>query len=395
MGQSIGSWTGPPLEAGRGGTILWSMKVFISSLIANFIAERRAARRAVETLRFEPIMAEDFGAQPNSPQIACLQGLRSCDIVVLVLGGNYGAVQPGSGLSATHEEYREARNAKPILAFVQEDVSPGPEQAAFIAEVQGWEGGLFRGGYRDADDLQAAIIRALHDVTLASATGPVDESEIVARATALLPPPSRNTVEGPFVDLAIAAGPRQQLLRPVQMEASDLAERLLQDALFGADRFFDRTIGTDTGLDGADLVIAQPQGASLRLDENGSFTIRLQATEKKSGRDVFGGLPAVIEETVQQRIATALGFAATQLERLDRTERITHVAIAVSVSGSDYLGWRTRAEHEASPNSMTMGIVGGEKLPVTAFRRRAALRLDRTRLVEDLVVPLRRQWVTR
>lgn len=370
------------------------MKIFISSLISNFGAERRAVRRAVETLRFEAVMAEDFGAQPNSPQVACLQGLRSADLVVLVLGEDYGAVQPGSGLSATHEEYREARDTKPILAFVQEGTSPGPEQAAFISEVQAWEGGLFRGGFRDADDLQAAVIRALHDVTLASATGPVDEQEIIARAISLLPQENRNTVEGPFIDIAVAGGPRQQLLRPVQMEAPDLADRILQEALFGTDRFFDRAVGTDTGLDGSDLLIGQQRGSSFRLNEDGSMALRLLATEPRNG-DGFGGLSAIIEETVQQRIATALGFAGAQLEQIDRTERITHVAIAVRIAGSDYLGWRTRAEHAASPNSMTMSMGGEQRAPVTAFKRRAALRLDRTSLVEDLVVPLRRQWSSR
>lgn len=337
-------------------------------------------------------MAEDFGAQPNSPQVACLQGIRSADVVVLILGEHYGAVQPRSGLSATHEEYREARDTKPILAFVQEGVSPGPEQAAFIAEVQGWEGGLFRGGFRDADDLQAGIIRALHDATLANATGPIDEQEVLSRAVALLPVQNRNTVEGPFIDVAVAGGPRQQLLRPVQMEDPALAERLLQEALFGADRLFDRSIGTDTGLDGSDLVIAQQRGPLLRLTEQGSMMLRLPVTEAHRDRGVFGGLPAIIEETVQQRIATALGFAAAQLEHIDRTERITHVAIAVRITGSDYLGWRTRAEHAASPNSMTMGVGSPERGPVTTFKRRAALRLDRRHIVEDLVVPLRRQW---
>ena len=83
------------------------MKVFISSLIAGFGPYRDAARRAVTTLRNEAVMAEDFGAQPNSSQIACLQGVRSADIVVLILGPDYGFVPSGSTISATHQEYRE------------------------------------------------------------------------------------------------------------------------------------------------------------------------------------------------------------------------------------------------------------------------------------------------
>jgi hypothetical protein len=74
------------------------MKVFLSSLIIGMEAFRAAAREALTTLRHEPIMAEEFGAQPNSPQVACLTGLRQSDVVVLILGEHYGAVQP-SGLS--------------------------------------------------------------------------------------------------------------------------------------------------------------------------------------------------------------------------------------------------------------------------------------------------------
>lgn len=77
------------------------MKVFISSLIAGFEPFRAAARIGVTTLRYEPVMAEDFGARPQSPQVACLTGLRSADAMVLILGERYGATQPGSGLSAT------------------------------------------------------------------------------------------------------------------------------------------------------------------------------------------------------------------------------------------------------------------------------------------------------
>jgi len=137
------------------------MRVFVSSLIAGFLEERAAAKSAIETLRHEPIMAEDFGAQPNSPQIACLQGLRSADLVVLILGERYGQPQ-ASGLSATHEEYREAKGSKPVLAFVQEGVSPEPEQSAFIQEVQEWEGGFFRVSFSDPENLRTLITQALH-----------------------------------------------------------------------------------------------------------------------------------------------------------------------------------------------------------------------------------------
>ncbi len=56
-----------------------------------------------------------------------LNGVRQSDFVVMILGENYGTLQP-SELSATHEEYREARGRKPVLAFVQQGIHPEPRQ---------------------------------------------------------------------------------------------------------------------------------------------------------------------------------------------------------------------------------------------------------------------------
>lgn len=119
------------------------MKVFISSLISGMEVERAAVKRAVERLGHGPIMAEDFGARPSSPQVACLGGVRESDLVILVLGSRYGVPQAG-GVSATHEEILEARNRKPILVFLQAGAEPEDSQVALINEVGGWEGGLFR-----------------------------------------------------------------------------------------------------------------------------------------------------------------------------------------------------------------------------------------------------------
>src|SRR3546814_5244888 len=110
------------------------MKIFISSLISGMEIERAATKRAIELLRHEAVMAEYFGAQVSSPQIACLTGLRQSDLVVLVLGTRYG-VKQASGLSATHEEYREARGRKPILIFIQQGEAE-PDQAALRSEEQ-------------------------------------------------------------------------------------------------------------------------------------------------------------------------------------------------------------------------------------------------------------------
>lgn len=371
------------------------VRVFVSSVISGFEPFRSAARTAVETLRHEPIMAEDFGASARSPQVACLQGLRDADLVILALGEAYGPVQSGSGLSATHEEYREARGKKPVIAFVQQGITPEPAQADFISEVQGWEGGLFRGAFADPASFQASVTRALHDYELATAVAPVDPTEMRARAEALLPPAERNGGynSGPMLVVALAGGPHQKVLRPVQIEASDLHNFLHQAGLFGDAPIFDGTKGVKREIRRGAFVLEQDQGARFQIDEDGSILLYLPLRDTAARDDRFGGFHALIEEVVQQQIAVALSYAGMALERVDPTQKILQVAIAARIDGSDYMGWKTRTEAASQSGSRVVHMGQSEvRTAVVINQARPALRLNTAALVEDILIPLRRLW---
>lgn len=368
------------------------MKVFISSLISGMAPIRNAAREAVTALGHEPTMAEDFVARAQSPQLACLQGVREADVVVLILGDRYGAPQT-SEISATHEEYREAQGRKPILAFVQDGDTRESEQTKFVAEVQGWENGFFRAGFSDAADLQPKITRALHEWQLANATAPLDPHELLSRALTLLPPERRNLhSSGTSLFVAVVGGPTQPILRPAEIENETFAQKLLEMALFGERRIFDPARGSHVKVDGANLVLYQDRDAAmLTIDESGAVLLKLSI--ERSG-DVHT-LPVLVEEDVQRQLACALAYAAWVLEHVDRTQRLTHVVVATKIVGGEFLEWRTRGEHGASPNRMGMCLGNDERRAVhltPPHRARAALRLEAGRLLEDLVVMLRRQW---
>lgn len=100
-------------------------RVFLSSVVTGFEEYREAAADAIATLGHEVVRSEQFGVRPDTPQRACLGELRSTELVVLVLGARYGFVNPVSGLSATHEEFREAAATKPVLVFIQGGVAAG------------------------------------------------------------------------------------------------------------------------------------------------------------------------------------------------------------------------------------------------------------------------------
>lgn len=373
------------------------MKIFVSSLISGFEPYREAARSAITTLRHEAVIAEEFGAQPNSPQIACLRGVRSADLVILILGENYGSVQGTSDVSPTHEEFLEARDIKPVLAFVQEGVTRDAQQADFVSEVQGWQQGYFRGGFKSPEELKDLVTRAIHDYQLAHATAPLDIEALKQSAIGLLPKNRNgNSVELPMLILAVAGGPLQRILRPAELEQQKLVNTLHQRALFSEPRLFDSTKGMESGIEESALFLEQDRGAGIRLDERGALVVRLPLEEpirrKHSG---FTGF-ALIQEIVVEKLTAAIAYADWALEQIDPTQRLTHVALAARINASDHMGWRTQAEDDASPNSITMGFGGNdEKPPVSVDLPRAALRFDAARLAEDLMVPLRRQRETK
>lgn len=374
------------------------MRVFVSSLIGGFESERSVVKAAVATLRHEPVMAEDFGAQPNSPQLACLTGLRSADLVILVLGERYGEVQP-SGLSATHEEYHEAKGSKPIIAFVQAGITPEPAQRAFIDEVQDWEGGLFRESFTDSENLRMLVTRALHDFDLTSARAPVDVSTLREKAVQQLPQEERGYYSsgGPMLCASLAMGPPQQLLRAAIIEDQKFADDLQQNAQFGRTRVFDTSSRTTRSVENDALLLSQESGATLRVNEGGDLLLQqpLGARDRLS-RMNMGGLPAIIEEDVAAALRGSLEFANDTLEMIDPTQRLSHLGLAVKLKGGEGHGWRTRAEHQANQTSMEVSMFGNrDREPIVADFPRPALRLNRHGISEDIIVRLRRQWRTR
>ncbi|MFC3278220.1 hypothetical protein [Xanthomonas fragariae] len=151
------------------------------------------------------------------------------------------------------------------------------------------------------------------------------------------------------------------------------------------------------GLNGEALVLVQEaqrsDGASIRLWPNGDVLISLPVPPPERGM----GLPVVLEESVAEKLEAAIAYAAWLLGQIDPTERLSHVVSAVRLLGEHAGAWRTRAEHEASPNSMQVPWRQGEHqepvLLTPAHQVRQALSMDMQRIVEDLVVLLRRRWI--
>lgn len=367
------------------------MRVFVSSVISGFEEYRRAAAAAAGMLGHDVIRAEDFGARASSPQVACLSEVRRADLIVLVMAERYGAIQ-SSGLSATHEEYRDAKDNKPILAFVQQAITPEPAQAAFIEEVQRWMGGALTGAFQTPDELKTSLVGALHRHSLALAETPIDGHAMVERATALLPERERHqrVGRGQLLHIAVAGSPSLQLLRPSELEDPALGEAIGREALFGTARIFDGEQGRQARSDDQGrLVVAQPNGREVTLDEQGGLRVSVALPSSE------GHFAALIEEDVAATLTLGLAFADWLLSYVDPTQRLARIAIAAKID-AEGATWLTRAEHNASPNGGTVRMWGNENggSAVTLRppdRPRAALRAERDRVAEDFVTLFRRR----
>lgn len=143
-----------------------SLKVFISSVIKGYEDKREAVKKAIYELQgldfpIRPVMAEDFPALNKSPQKACKDGVLDSDIYIGILGFRYGWINPEFGLSATHEEYRTARNnGKQILIFI-EDCDKEPRQREFVQETEDYLEGKFRRTSSNAEELTHEVHKAL------------------------------------------------------------------------------------------------------------------------------------------------------------------------------------------------------------------------------------------
>jgi hypothetical protein len=162
-------------------------KVFVSSVMRGFEAEREAVRQAIESLGLRPSMAELSPASPDPSKHALLSLVDQADAVVLVLGGRYGFIAE-HGLSPTEDEYDHAvKTATPVLAFVQRDVEREARQETFVAKVQGgWGEGAFTGFFGNPNELLLGVVKALANLQAAELGGdgqPVAQQRAVELAT--------------------------------------------------------------------------------------------------------------------------------------------------------------------------------------------------------------------
>lgn len=148
------------------------MRVFISSVRRGLEEERDALPGLITAIGHTPVRFEDFTAQTVPSREACLAGVQSSDVYVLLVGPHYGHVFEDTGQSATHDEWMAATAAgMPRVVYRKADVELDADQAAFVAEIEDYGAGVFRDTFCSTAELQTKVAGKIRE--LAETSGPL------------------------------------------------------------------------------------------------------------------------------------------------------------------------------------------------------------------------------
>ncbi len=97
-------------------------QIFVSSTFKDLQEERQAVLKAILELNQFPAGMEIFPAVNDTAWEHIEKVIKDSDYYVLIIGGKYGSIDSGSGLSYTEKEYEFAVSQNiPVLAFTHSD----------------------------------------------------------------------------------------------------------------------------------------------------------------------------------------------------------------------------------------------------------------------------------
>ena len=332
------------------------MKVFISSVIHGYEEYREAAAEGVEVLGYEVSRSEDFSARPDTPQQACLSEVRASDVVILLLGERYGTKQK-SGLSATQEEYNEAkRSNKPVLVFIESNIKTEFDQAEFIKKVDSWTSGHLVKKFSDSEQLKIQITTSLHQLTLQQ-TKLILEDDANERAKNLLS--VYNINYQPRLLFGLVVSPQKQIFRPSDLDGPSFRNKIHSCGENGDFPILNREQISVEYRNKA-LVIRQSFGL-LSINQQGDIYIAQDLS--KNNLSHINGLPVIIEEQVKSRLYSCLQFCRCILQTVDAIRDLPRFVVAVCIKDNQFTPWRTLKKHRESPNRMYLADNYQEMMP--------------------------------
>lgn len=272
-----------------------------------------------------PVLAEDFPSLNMSPRNACLDGVRSCDVYVGILGARAGFVTP-SGRTVVEEEYDKARECgMPLVIFISEGEFE-TRQRAFVDRVSDYVTGRFRLTFASADELEQQVEDALGELDVGTNENrAAAESAIeAAMETELLESQNHSTLR-----FALAPLRTEEVVGLQRLDDDEFVERLIETGRGTGVRLLGMRPGYKIEAE-AEAVKILPADAhwheygpilAVRLDDRGRIVVEANVVQLVDrGERHF--VPSVIaEEDVERQLLAVFRFADAVYTELDPFER--------------------------------------------------------------------------
>lgn len=385
-------------------------RIFISSVMDELQAERKAVAAAVRQFGAEPVWFEEFGGRDADPADAYTHEVASCSVYVGLLGQRYGRLLPDR-FSATHKEYLFAEEHGLRISVYPLDMPDREGRTqAFLEEI--WQ--FHTAPVVPSADLGSAVIRRLQRLGAEDLSPWCKLGDVVFRASSIVEGKEHivvttkvrsrdvahkldgmraekwNSFEGQFT----AVG-RSHAVRVVDLESTATAATARVYKLTLERREAQRDSLLDVSYGG------------MTTDDLTEKTIRAALFGEQPPRedhlmgsvtDIGDPLAPLRTQTVPDEILRPLAelLLAESLVGSGRITRITNFRLGANVAGRRRLelGWETRSRYSnSSPERRKrdgfVALAGSaQPCPVWEVRREPAP-LRQSHLHENLNEPLR------
>lgn len=346
-------------------------RVFVSSIMEGFTECREAARRAIVVAGGEPVMAEDFPITTTSPRNACLDGVASSDVCVVIVGGRGGWRAP-SGKLAVEEEYAEAKRLHKFVAVYVQNGTRDAEADQLVKTLSDYVGGHFRATFDDCADLER-IMRDKLPPILAPLDLPMTRNDIVE--TKLRNPHSVHNET--TLRVVIVPERQEEVIDKLTIGTDDFAEEVLALGHQRNVKLFDYAAGKSRRLERNVLVIEEQSqsrygGASaarrVELSPDGAVVVdAVVSPSLRSADDLIGmtGTFFLVKSDVVAALSAAFRFAAELFGRIDPYKRHQRFRYGAVFTG---IGFRSLVERPERRSSYSMANNREAPLVVEADR---------------------------
>lgn len=361
---------------------MFKPRIFISSIMDGYRDRRDAARTAVESIGGDPVMAEDFSAGTTSPRNACLDGIASADVCVVIVGPRGGWTTP-AGKLVVEEEYEEAVRRNLLISVYIED---GPRDASaedLAARLSDYVSGHFRATFATADDLREVMTRHLRGIIQPLRLPMMDAKELTDRLSEPYEIQYQTTAR-----LVVGPERSEEVVDRVMIGSADFLDTVLAMGHSAPSKVFDYRGSKEHTLQN-DALIVQESAARRRY---AAPTTRLEITPEglvtldkvvspDDTEDPFDGAGTffLVRSDIDHALTAMFAFVGQLYNAIDRFQRHQRFLYGVSFAGIGFRSLADRIEKRSS-YSMASNLDG----PVVIEQPRVITRSVLTRPADEV-----------